>query len=115
MNKIDWLGILLALAGAWLFICPWVVGSIANGPTGFDAVYWNFGLTGFTVAMFAYGALLSYWKAERFIVLVGSWLVASPWLLQYADSQAATWNAVGMGMLLIVLAIARTWARKVKR
>jgi hypothetical protein len=112
MNKVDWLGILLALVGAWLFICPWTIGSTANEPTSFDAVSWNFGLTGFAVATFAYGALLSYWKADRFIVLVGSWLAASPWLLQFSDSQAASWNAVGMGMLLVALALARTWARK---
>jgi SPW repeat len=114
MNKVDWLGILLALVGAWLFICPWIIGSMADEPTSFDAVSWNFGLTGFAVVMFAYGALLSYWRTDRFIVLVGSWLMASPWLLQFSESQAASWNAVGMGMLMVALALARTWARKRK-
>lgn len=40
-------------------------------------------------------------------VLLGLWLVLSPWLLRYSDEATATWNQVVVGSLVVLLAAVR--------
>src|SRR5258705_11852496 len=37
-------------------------------------------------------------------MLLGLWLFISPWVMQYADAQAAACNAYGMGTAIVVFA-----------
>lgn len=39
-------------------------------------------------------------------VLVGIWLVISPWVLGFSDSASATWSAVVSGVILLILLFA---------
>ncbi|MFA5386111.1 MAG: SPW repeat protein [Candidatus Paceibacterota bacterium] len=41
------------------------------------------------------------------ILIVGIWLVVSPWLLGFFQYNIATWNAVIIGIILIVFSFSR--------
>lgn len=40
---------------------------------------------------------------------LGAWLVASPWILGFADQEAATANIAIVGLVLMALALAELW------
>jgi peptidoglycan/LPS O-acetylase OafA/YrhL len=46
-------------------------------------------------------------------MLLGLWLFISPWVMQYADAQAAAWNAYGMGTAIVVFAAVAVYMPKV--
>jgi hypothetical protein len=43
-------------------------------------------------------------------VLLGLWLIVSPWVLDYREFEAAVWNSIVVGVAVFVLAIARAAA-----
>ncbi|MCS6945356.1 MAG: SPW repeat protein [Sutterellaceae bacterium] len=49
---------------------------------------------------------IKHWQDPVNLVL-GVWLIVSPWLLSYASEAAATWNAAILGVLISAAAI---WA-----
>ncbi len=40
-------------------------------------------------------------------LVLGAWLVASPWIFDYSTLSAATWNSVMVGALIAVIGITR--------
>ena len=49
--------------------------------------------------------LAAHWKDAANLVL-GLWLVASPWALGFTTNQTTTWNAWGVGALITIAALA---------
>jgi SPW repeat len=43
-------------------------------------------------------------------LILGAWLLVSPWVLRYADQPTPAWNAHIVGIIIIVLAAAAIWA-----
>lgn len=39
------------------------------------------------------------------IVILGGWLVISPWILGFSGINLALWNAIGVGALVAILAL----------
>lgn len=99
----DWMNLGL---GGWLMLWPWLFAG--GGPT---ALVWTAWAAGFAVAVLALVAILHFSRwAERAILLLGLWLIASPWLLGgLALRPAPYWGLVISGILIAGLA-AWNWA-----
>ena len=91
------------LLGIWMIASPWVLRySTEANPM------WNAVIVG---ALFALAALFALYRVmaweEWGNVVLGLWLVISPWLLGFNGIMAAMWNAVIVGAIVAILAL---WA-----
>jgi hypothetical protein len=90
------------LVGLWLIISPWVLAyhSLAAATTN-DVIF------GIIIAVLAasrfFGAYDIAWPSWVNVVL-GVWILVSPWFLGYSMHMAALWNNVFFGIAVIVLA-----------
>lgn len=101
MNKRHWQDWINLLLGMWIFVSPGVIGR------GLDAVIVaNYWIVSMAVVSLAVACLVAFrlWE-ERESLLLGFWLLISPWVLGFRTSTAHFWNAVIIGALLIVHAI----------
>jgi len=97
----------LALA-LWLFVCPWMLNySQVRLPV------WNGYAVAIIVAAFSIAAMLKFTKWEEWInIVAGFWLIASPWVLGYADflgntaTLPATANHLAVGLAIVMLSLA---------
>lgn len=53
--------------------------------------------------------LAAQWK-DAVNLLLGLWLVVSPWALNFTSHQTATWNAWGVGAVITLAALAALFA-----
>ena len=94
----NWTNIVL---GAWLFISPWI---FLSAPAG-QASAWNLWVVGaliFGVSIFALKDLKPW---EEWINLVlGAWVILSPWLFGYATEMPLMWNSVIVGIGVVASA-----------
>ncbi len=89
----DWVNLVF---GIWLFIAPFVLGF-----AGLTAAAWNSYILGIGVAVFALIALVQPQVWEEWINLVlGIWLIVSPFLLGYAGETVPTTNHIVLGILV---------------
>jgi hypothetical protein len=92
------------VVGAWLFISPWVM----QYPTDMPNVANNVHLLG--AAIFIFGAIAvlvpQVWE-EGINIVLGLWMIISPWALQYQMHKDVTSNAIIVGILVVALAL---WA-----
>lgn len=97
----DWVNLLL---GAWLVASPWALGYAGDVPSA----AWNAYALGLAIAGFSAFAVYmpKAWEEGASIVL-GIWLILSPWLLGFNPYFAASLNSVVVGLLVAGLA---TWA-----
>jgi SPW repeat-containing protein len=106
-KSLSWL---VALAGLWEVLAPFILGYSAP-----MVAMWNAIITGVVLIV------LGVWTAlneelgpdkilDRVNVGVGVWLVVSPFVLGYAAVAAALWNDLIIGAVVIVLA---AWAASV--
>lgn len=91
----DWAGLVL---GLWLFVSPWVL-QYREMPVAQNAF-----LVGFLLIATELIALAAFvvWE-EWFSVILGGWLVISPWVLGAAFVPAV--NFVTVGLLVLALAL----------
>lgn len=98
----DWVILVL---GVWLFFSPLFMGYTDTGAAS------NAYVIGVAVALFAILALIDMRVWEEWINLVlGAWLVISPFVLGYSTFEGPTWNHIIVGLLIAgdaVWAIAR--------
>lgn len=102
----DWANLVL---GLWTLVSPWILGYSAT-----PVAMWNAVIVGLLVALMALLHLRQGPIWEEWVnVLLGIWLVLSPWILGYAAQGPATWNAVILGLLvgLVAFSSTRTTAR----
>lgn len=91
------------MLGLWMAASPWALGFEAEmNPT------WNAVLVGILVTIVALFALFGVraWQEWANVVL-GVWLVVSPWMVGFSALVPAMWNAVIVGAVIAVLAL---WA-----
>ncbi|MFC4307778.1 SPW repeat protein [Steroidobacter flavus] len=94
----DWGNLIL---GLWLVISPWALGFADHqvaAPTAW--------IIGAVIAVFAGIAVYmpKLWE-EGVNIVVGAALVASPWVLAFADHETAAMNAAIVGTLVVALCI----------
>lgn len=89
------------LAGIWLIIAAWILGY-----AGHHTPQWNDVVLGVIVGILALIRFLGAWRASVLSwinVILGIWLIISPWVLGYSDIHAAAWNNVIVGIAVILL------------
>lgn len=98
----DWANVILAVC---VFISPWVIGFIA------DAVpSWNAWIVGVVIGAMAVATISAFAEWEEWANLVlGLWLVASPWALGFAANVNAMWTSVILGLLVAAVSIWAVW------
>jgi hypothetical protein len=115
----DWVN---AVAGAWLFITPWVYGYAASGYGPYSsttsrgagamaasgsAMPWNAWILGgaiLIVALFALGTVGSA-ALEWLNAIFGAWMFISPWVLGFSGSPAPAWTAWVVGAVVCILSL----------
>jgi uncharacterized membrane protein YczE len=94
----DWANLVL---GIWLILSPWILGYSAT-----SAALWNALIVGVVVGLMAFLHLQNGPLWEEWVnVVLGVWLILSPWILGFSAQGNATWNAVVVGLLVGVLAL----------
>ena len=97
----DWTNV---VAGVWIFVTPWLYGSLSEG-----AIVWNAWTLGVLIVLVRLWALVApdQRSAEWTNLLLGAWLFVAPWILSFTGSPAAAWNAWIVGLVVMFLAV---WA-----
>ncbi len=97
----DWANLVL---GVWLILSPWLLGF-----SGTPAAMWNAVLVGVVVGLMALMHLRGGPMWEEWVsVVLGVWLLLSPWILGFSGMGNAMWNAVIVGLLVGALALSVT-------
>lgn len=88
--------------GLWLFFSPWIFGTTTIY-ADLAAMSWNFWIVGAVIAISAGLALrdLRPWEEWTNLIL-GVWLLISPWVLGYTLATALFWNALIVGAAVVV-------------
>ena len=90
-----------ALIGVWLVISPWVLDINGN-----LAAVGCFVLIGTLIVVVAVGAVFVLQAWEEWVeIILGAWLIGSPWVLEYTNIPNAMRNAMVCGAAVIVLAL----------
>jgi formate hydrogenlyase subunit 3/multisubunit Na+/H+ antiporter MnhD subunit len=101
----DWVNLVLAVL---LFISPWLFAFSVDRAASTNA--W---VSGVIVGALAVAALTAFAAWEEWIeMLVGFWVVISPWTLAFAADRAATWSHVIIGLLVIAFAASELYQVK---
>lgn len=102
----DWVNLLL---GLWVLISPVQLGFAPGQPEA----TWNAWVTGTgMIIVFVVGGsveMKAVWQEVANLIL-GLWLVVSPWLLGFAAHMTARSNAVAVGIVVAAMAV---WAMAV--
>jgi hypothetical protein len=101
----DWINIVLAVC---LFISPWAIGFVTDVMPA-----WNAWIVAVVVGIFAIATLSAFAEWEEWINLVlGLWLIVSPWLLGFAADVNAMWTHVLMGVLIAAVSAWAVWGHR---
>ncbi|MGY5800703.1 SPW repeat protein [Rhizobium hainanense] len=101
-RKQDWANLLLA---ACLFASPWVFGFTAEAMPS-----WNAWIVAVLLAVLATAALSVFAEWEEWANMVlGLWLVASPWLLGFTANVNAMWTDIVLGVFVIAASLWAVW------
>lgn len=96
-----WRDIVNLILGGWLFVSPWV---LAAAPI--HTVAWNAYLMGAIIVIAAIWALADFEPWEEWVnLVVGVWLLISPWVIGVAVSGALVWSCVVVGVVVALLAL----------
>ena len=86
--------------GIILIVSPWAVGFAAA-----ELPSWNAVISGAVIAIVAFAAFVRLRAWEEWISLVvGLWVLASPWLLGFAGLSSAFWTHLTVGLMVVALA-----------
>ncbi len=96
--------VLNVLAGIWLIISPWVLGF-----NDLQAAFWNTLLVGIAVLVLAAIRLATTGTPglSWINLILGVWLIISPFALAFAAAQTAMGNAIFLGILVGIFSL---WA-----
>lgn len=107
MTTRRWVGWVSVTLGAWLITSPWLLTMAAgNGPAAWSS--WGAGAGIALLGLFAMYKPTLWGDVAG--ILFGAWLIASPWMLGFADASTEAANAVVIGLLVIGYAL---WAMRI--
>lgn len=93
------------MIGAVLVIAPWYFSFTSETSATWSA--WASGA--FVIVLAILAIIQAYDWLEYLVAIVGVWLCAAPWILGFADVNAAAWTHLGFGIALIISAAAELW------
>jgi hypothetical protein len=92
------------ILGAFLFCSPWIFGFEAGHLSQ------NATISGIIIAILAIAALAAFAVWEEWLnLIVGLWVLISPWVLGFQGNRTAMTVHVIVGILVAVLAAAEIW------
>lgn len=96
----DWMTLVL---GAWLFSSPFLMEAYFPYPSVDD---WNSYMGGAALIVVSTLALKrpERWE-EWFNLLIGGWLIVSPFLLGFSEQTVPTWNQIIVGAIVVLDAL----------
>lgn len=95
--------VLNLVLGAFLFFSPWIFGFASGAQTQ------NATISGIVIVILSVAALAAFATWEEWLnLIVGLWLVVSPWVLGFANTTAA-YVAIAVGILVAVIAAVELW------
>ena len=101
----DWINLVLAVC---LFISPWAIGFVTEATPA-----WNAWIVGIVLGALAIATLSVFAEWEEWVNMVlGLWLVVSPWLLGFAANVNAMWTHVVMGVLVVGASAWAVWGHR---
>lgn len=90
----DWVNLIF---GFWLFITPFLVGMAGLS----NMLAWNGYIFGVIIAVLSIWALVQPRAWEEWInLLIGIWLIVSPFVLGFSMHTAAMWNFIVVGIIV---------------
>lgn len=90
-----------AMLGAALILAPMVAGFTENMAATVNAV-----VVGLALVATALGAMIAPKAWEEWTeAILGLWMMLSPWVLAYSHVQTAMFVALGVGFLIVILAL----------
>jgi len=93
------------ILGVVLFFAPWIF-AFESGPQTQNAF-----VCGVIIAVLSLAALAAFAVWEEWLnLIVGLWVIVSPWLLGFAHGTAMTVNVV-IGILVAALAAIELWVK----
>lgn len=104
MTPKQWPNCANGVLGVWMFASPWILAFAVQGGTAARTTWF----LGATILIFAgIAAYLPKAWEEVINILLGIYVLASPWAGSYCDQTKATTNAVIVGLLITAFG---TWA-----
>ena len=101
-SGVDVVNLILA---AFLLLTPMMVGFASDHVAAPNA--W---VSGIVIGAVAIAALTKFAEWEEWInLLLGVWVLVSPWVLSFSAQTTARWAHVGIGLSVAVLAGLRLW------
>ena len=95
--------VLNLILGAFLFFSPWIFG-FAAGVQSQNAM-----ISGIVIAVLSIAALAAFAEWEEWLnLIVGLWVLVSPWVLGFADTTAMWVHAI-IGIVVTVIAAVELW------
>lgn len=100
----DWLKVAVGLL---VIASPWILGASAS-----NAILWNSLIVGGLLALAGLWALYQPMEAlpEWASVVLGIWLVISPWILGFSATTSAVWYDVIAGAVVAIVAV---WTERI--
>ena len=98
----DWINLLLAIC---LFVSPWVIGFAAE-----TVPAWNAWVVAVIIGGLAIATLSAFAEWEEWANLVlGLWLIISPWVLAFTGNAGASWTHLILGVIAVVMSAWAVW------
>lgn len=96
-----WQDQVILVLGLWLIVSPWALAYPAGSLQMTNAI-----VSGLILAVLsAFELYKTYFWAVVVNLLVGIWVVISPWVLRIADPRTVMWNELIVGIAVVVLAL----------
>lgn len=107
MKRIHWQDTVTLLTGLVLVAALFVLKITPPEGMNFRPVTLNFVVVGIAVVAIAAAALYDHQAWEEWLTLVlGLWMVVSPWILGFKEILVLTWLAILCGAVIAVMALA---------
>ncbi len=98
---------IIAVAGLWEIVAPFIFGMTATTAFLWDAIIIGLAL----VVLGVWAALANQETTVKYLnwinAVLGLWLIIAPFVLSYSSAAAAMWNDIIIGLVVLVLG---TWA-----
>lgn len=105
-NWQDWLDMVL---GLWLAVSPWILDFSDSDPVATR----NAVIIGIAIAVLSALTFLAYHIVEEWIdVILGFWLILSPWVLSTSGDVVVVANFVIVGGVVLILSGYEIWAAR---
>ncbi|MBF9029952.1 hypothetical protein HKCCE3408_06070 [Rhodobacterales bacterium HKCCE3408] len=106
MERMHWQDGVTLVAGIVLVVALFVLNVSAPEGQSLTLVTWNFVAVGALTAITALGALVAFKQWEEWIAMVlGGWMIISPWILGFSDIPLLMWTAVICGVVIVAMGL----------